>query len=155
MMPMWTRSLISGAAGAVTLTALHETARRFVPDAPRMDVLGMRALRRYVPALQHEPPRSTRLHRLALAGDLVANSIYYAAVAAPRAGETWSRAITLGTAAGAGALMLPQRMGLGDPPHSVSRANQTMTVAWYMLGAAAAACTANALRDPSRRRPDL
>ncbi len=152
MMNHWTRALVSGAAGAVTLTAVHETARRLLRDAPRMDVLGMRALRRYVPALRHEPPRSERLHRLALAGDLIANSIYYAAIDAPRRSETWARALALGTAAGGGALVLPDRLGLGDPPHSESRPNRAMTLAWYMLGAAAAACTANALRARPERR---
>lgn len=142
-------SLVSGLAGALVLTAVHEVARRQVPDAPRMDVLGMRVLRRYVPALQHERPRSSRLHRLALAGDIVANAGYYAAVPGRTATQTWMRAAALGVAAGVGALALPRRLGVGDAPHAASRANQVMTVAWYVAGALASAATARALAPSS------
>ena len=38
------RAMASGAAGALVLTGLHESARRIVPHAPRMDVIGERAL---------------------------------------------------------------------------------------------------------------
>ena len=140
------RALASGAAGALVLTALHETARRRLPHAPRMDVLGMRALRKWVPALRDERPRSTRLHRLALAGDLVANTIYYSGVAAASPAATYSRAATMGLAAGVGAVLLPEPLGLGDPPDSERLANQAMTVAWYVAGAVAAAVAANSMR---------
>jgi hypothetical protein len=140
------RSLASGAVGALTLTAIHEAARRRVSYAPRMDVLGMRALRQVVPALQHERPRSSRLRRLALAGDLAANTLYYSAIPARDAATTWSRAALLGLAAGAGALLVPARVGLGDPPGSEVRANQAMTIAWYVAGALAAAVAANNIR---------
>jgi len=116
-----------------------------------MDVLGMRALRRFAPAFRHEPPRSTRLHRWALAGDLIANTMYYSAVPARSRQETWTRAAALGLSAGAGALLLPRQAGLGEPPHSERPANQVMTVAWYVAGALASAAVANLLR--SRRAP--
>ena len=127
------RCLVSGVIGAGALTMIHETMRRRHPDAPRMDLLGMRALR-----------------QLALAGDIVANSVYYAAISAPTAAETWLRAVALGSAAGVGALMLPGPLGLGEPPKSDRTANQVMTIAWYLAGALAAAAAANALR-PARR----
>ena len=114
-MSSWQRSLTSGIVGALTLTGIHELARRRVPYAPRMDVLGMRALRRYVPALQHERPRSGRLRRFAFIGDLVANSVYYSAVAAPTRTRTWTRAATMGLTAGICALVLPSKVGLDDP----------------------------------------
>lgn len=142
-------SLVSGLAGALVLTAVHEVARRQLSDAPRMDVLGMRALRRYVPGLEHERPRSSRLHRLALAGDIVANAAYYAAVPGATAARTWTRAATLGLAAGVGALALPRRLGLGDPPNAGTPANRVMTVAWYLAGALASAAMARALAPGS------
>jgi hypothetical protein len=141
----WTSQLISGLAGALALTAIHEFARRRVPDAPRMDVLGMRALRRWIPGLSSERPQSARLRGAALAGDLVANTLYYAAVPGRTSAATWHRATALGIAAGAGALLLPQPMGLGNPPHIGSPANQWMTMGWYVAGAVAAAAAANAL----------
>jgi hypothetical protein len=136
-------TLTSGAAGAVALTAIHELARQRVPYAPRMDVLGMRALRRIAPALQHERPRSSRLRRWALAGDLIANALYYAAVPGRTTSETWGRAAALGLSAGTGALLLPSAIGLGEAPDAERRANQAMTVAWYVAGALVAAAVAN------------
>ncbi len=114
-----------------------------------MDLVAMRGLRRLLPA-ESQGLDEESLHRLALVGDLVSNSIYYAAVAGATANATWSRAAVLGSAAGLGALLLPQHIGLGAPPHSDSQANQVMTVAWYLVGAAAAAAVANAL---GARRP--
>lgn len=140
-MRTWKNSMASGLVGAAALTLLHEAARRNLPHAPRLDVLGMRALRR-IPALRHEPPRSSRLRRWALASDIVANSLFYAAIPARRRGETWARAVGLGAAAGVAALALPGRIGLGEPPDSASRSNQAMTVLWYLAGAVAAAATA-------------
>ena len=140
-----TRSITSGTAGAVVLTLLHEVARRRIPSAPRMDLMGMRAIRRMAPNLR-EPQMSSRdLHNLALAGDIVSNSLYYAAIPARSRRATWMRATALGAAAGLGALLVPEPIGLGPPPHSHLRSNQLMTVAWYLAGAFATAATASAL----------
>jgi hypothetical protein len=117
-----------------------------------MDVLGMRALRRWIPPLAHERPRSTRLRRIALAADLIANAVYYAGVAARSSSETYTRAAAMGVAAGIGAVVMPQRIGLGVPPESEHRANQVMTVAWYTAGALAAAVVANSMRHRRRSK---
>ena len=99
-----------------------------------------------------EPPDDRRLHRWTLAGDLAANSLYYAAVPAATRGATWTRAAVLGLAAGLGALLLPRRMGIGDPPHSTGLPNQVMTVAWYVAGALAAAAVAEAMHATASGR---
>ena len=112
----------------------------------------MRALRRFVPAFRNERPSAGRLRNWALAGDLVANSIYYAAVPARTKAETWTRAATLGLSAGVGALLLPPAVGLGDPPNSHSSANKAMTLAWYVAGAIVAASAANMLTGAPRRQ---
>lgn len=140
------RALSSGIAGAVALTAIHQAARRVRPDAPRMDIVGMRALSRLMIAAGRIPPPPSQLYRLTLAGDLLANSLYYAAVPARDRAATVRRALLLGTGAGLGALLLPRPMGLDAPPHSESRANQVMTVAWYLAGAMAAAAWADQAR---------
>jgi hypothetical protein len=140
-------SLLSGITGALALTGIHELARRTLPDAPRMDLLGMRAIRRFVPGFEHEAPRSSRLRRWALAGDIVGNALYYSAVSGGTSASTWNRAAMFGVGAGAGALLLPGPMGLGGPPRGSSAANQWMTVAWYVGGALVAGAVANALRS--------
>src|SRR5215213_9533015 len=124
----WSRSVLAGACGAVALTAVHQLARYVTNDAPRMDVLGERAIARTVQAAGGTLPLQPTLHRWALAGDLVTNSIYYSIVACGRDAHVWTRGAALGLAAGAGALVLPRRLGLGDAPKSDRVANQLMTV---------------------------
>ena len=140
-------SFISGAAGAVALTAVHQAARAITDSAPRMDVVGMRALARGATAAGQEPPKThAGLYGATLAGDLIANSIYYSLA------TTYTRGTALGLLAGIGALVLPERMGLGVPPKSELLSNQVMTVAWYLIGGLAAAATAQCLAE--RRQDD-
>jgi len=111
-----------------------------------MDVLGERAIARTVQAAGGTLPMQPTLHRWALAGDLLANSAYYSLVACGRGAHMWKRGVAMGLAAGAGALVLPRRIGLGDPPRSQHVPNQIMTVAWYLIGGLAAACAGRALK---------
>ena len=125
-------------AGAAALTAVHQLARAVTDNAPRMDVVGMRALARGINAAGGEASQTHRgLYGATLAGDLISNSAYYSLA------TTYTRGTVMGILAGIGALVLPQRMGLGEPPHSELLSNKIMTVAWYTLGGLAAACTAN------------
>ena len=139
-------SLVSGMAGAAALTVVHQAARALSDSAPRMDVVGMRALARGSEALDTDRPQTHKgLYRAALAGDLICNSAYYSLA------STYTRGTVMGLLAGAGALMLPQRMGLGAPPRSELLSNRVMTVAWYLIGGLVAAGTAQWL---TTRRAD-
>ena len=146
----WGSALAAGAVGAVALTAVHQLARRVSDDAPRMDVLGERAIARTVEAAGGTLPTQGTLQRWALAGDLVANSVFYSLVACGRDANLWTRGVAMGLAAGAGALVLPRRIGLGQPPRSHHLPNQIMTVAWYLIGGLAAAGARRALRNATR-----
>jgi hypothetical protein len=138
-------ALLSGLAGAAALTGMHQLARAITDDAPRMDLVGMRALARAFRGAGASPPDDDRLYGLTLAGDIASNGAYYA-LAAAGGGNVWARGTALGLAAGTGALLLPRPMGLGDPPNSDRPANQIMTIAWYLIGGLAAAATAECLR---------
>ncbi|HEX5819151.1 MAG TPA: hypothetical protein VFY20_09745 [Gemmatimonadales bacterium] len=146
-------AVVSGAAGAVALTAIHQLARHRLEYPPRMDVLGKRALARLMRSAGWMPRDEQVLERNAFAGDLVANTAYYAAVSlAPR--HPLRCGVLLGVAAGLGALLLPPVMGLGYPPHSNAWSNRVMTVAWYTLGGLVAGGTFAALghdRDTTGR----
>jgi hypothetical protein len=115
-----------------------------------MDVLGERAIARALALRGEEVPPQPTLQRWALAGDLLANSAYYSLVACGRDAHVWRRGVALGLAAGAGALVLPRPLGLGDPPKSDQLANQIMTVAWYLIGGLAAAAAGQGLQRSSR-----
>ncbi|HYT65794.1 MAG TPA: hypothetical protein VEL51_05210 [Vicinamibacterales bacterium] len=145
LMRNWGISFAAGAIGAVTLTAIHQLATKVTDDAPRMDVLGERAIVKGAVAAGRTPPQYPSLYLWALAGDLLANSAYYSLITCGRNARTWLRAVSLGVGAGVGALVLPRRIGLGDPPRSWKVSNQVMTVAWYLLGALAAAAAGRQL----------
>jgi hypothetical protein len=129
----------SGFVGACVLTLVHESARRAVPDAPRMDVLGMRAIAGSLRAAGQEPPPEDELHSLALAGDVVCNSLYYSLIGVGRPEKAMLRGTILGVAAGVGAVLLPEPLGLGNAPSARTTETKVMTVGWYLVGGLAAA----------------
>lgn len=143
----------SGFVGACVLTVIHESARRALPSAPRMDVLGMRAIAGSLRAAGQEPPPAGELHTLALAGDVVANSFYYSLVGVGRREKALLRGTILGLAAGAGAVLLPEPLGLGNAPSARTTRTKAMTVGWYLAGGLAAAISYRLLAGNGGARP--
>jgi hypothetical protein len=141
------KALGSGLIGACALTLLHETARRFIPGAPRMDVLGMRAIAKSLRLVDQEPPPDEQLHALALAGDVLSNSLYYSLVGAGAPCAVWLRGTLLGLGAGVGAVVLPQPLGLGKGPSARTASTRAMTIGWYLAGGLAAAAAFQLLGD--------
>jgi hypothetical protein len=146
-----TKSLASGLVGAAALTGLHETARRLVPFAPRVDVVGERAVRRSALALGYSIPRPRTQYWLAMAGDLLSNAFYYSLISAGRARHPWMRATGLGVIAGISALALPPALGLGRKPVMRTNATAAMTVGWYIVGALATAAAARVVQRATDR----
>ena len=132
-------ALASGLIGAGVLTLVHEIARRNIDEAPRMDILGMRAIAQGAEAAGETPPPRDTLFDMAMAGDLLFNALYYSLVAWGGARGATRRGALLGLAAGIGGVVLPGRLGLGDRPSARTKATQAMTVAWYTIGGLAAA----------------
>lgn len=150
-----TRALAAGTAGAFALNALHESARRVVPNAPRVELMAMKAIQRFFlsPFNVHMPER--RLYWATLAGDLISNSLFYAFVVGSGKSRrsVWSRAALFGLGAGALAVVSPPAAGLGQQPTRNMKATGAMTIAWYVAGALVAAALFNGRRreaaDPS------
>ena len=147
-------ALGSGLAGAISLTLLHEATRRVVPSAPRLDVLGMRALANILRGMDQPVPPATRLHRGALIGDLVANTLYYSLVGVGKDAPVWRRGTLLGLAAGLGAVVLPGPLGLGRRPSARTIATRYMTVGGYLAGSLIAAAVATSLTHPTHIQGD-
>ena len=146
------KALGSGLVGAFALTLVHETARRYIEDAPRMDVVGMRAITKTLRAVDVEPP--VPLHEAALVGDLAANSLYYGLVSLGDPEDGLRNGAALGLAAGLAAVYLPEPLGLGRQPAKNSIETNVLTVAFYLLGGIAAGAAYQALSsDESEARP--
>jgi hypothetical protein len=138
-------SLAAGFAGALALTALHETVRRLRPaDAPRMDVLGMRGLRKLLRKAEAPQPDDDTLFDATMVGDVLSNGLYYSLVGSGR--HAVRRGLLLGLAAGVGGVALPGPMGLGEAPSGRTPQTKLMTVAWYTAGGLVAGAVAQALR---------
>jgi hypothetical protein len=131
-------ALKSGMIGACSLNVLHETGRKVIPIAPHIDLIAMRALGKSLNRIGVTPSLKN-LRRIALAGDLLSNSIYYSAVggltASQKPRSVWKRAVLLGLAAGVGAVVLPPRFGIEHHPSRVSPHTGVLTIAWYLVGA--------------------
>ncbi|HEU4329388.1 MAG TPA: hypothetical protein VFS21_39995 [Roseiflexaceae bacterium] len=135
------RALASGAVGAVGLTLLHQAAWHLLPHAPRMDVVGMRALEHALRAAGVEPPQGDRLYNLTLLGDLVGNTLFYSLVGLGGRGGAWPAGAALGAAAGLGAALLPDPLGLGPQPGQDTPTTQTLAFVWYFAAGLLAAAT--------------
>ncbi len=149
----WLPIVAGGVAGALTVTLLNEGVRRFVPHAPRMDVIGERGLVKTMGAAGLEAPRGPALYRASMLGDLASNAAYYALVGLGAPGGAWRRGGTLGLAAGLGAVLLPGPLGLGAQPGARAPITPLLTVAWYLAGGLAAATVSRALSGAGRN-PD-
>lgn len=137
------KALVSGLAGAVALTIAHETLRRLVPEAPRMDVLGMRAISKTMKMAGGQPPEGSALRAWAMVADVVSNSLYYSLAGVGK--DTCLNGSLLGASAGAGAVLLPGPMGLGSDPSNRTNTTRALTVGLYLLGGVVAGAVGSAL----------
>ncbi|MBC5776006.1 hypothetical protein H8S95_18160 [Pontibacter sp. KCTC 32443] len=136
-------ALAGGLAGACVLTLAHESLRRVVPEAPRMDVLGMRAIAKLMEKGGATPPDDKTLHDWAMVGDVISNGLYYSLAGAGK--NAWLRGTLLGALAGIGAITLPGPLGLGEAPSERTTETKAMAVGLYLLGGLAAAMAARAI----------
>lgn len=138
---------IIGLTGAVTVTVLNEGVRRVLPHAPRIEVIGERALAGSLEALHVTPPRGDALYRWTLLGDLVSNTLYFGLVGLGARQGVWERGGLLGLVAGVGAITLPRPLGLGRQPGAHSPMTPLLTATWYLAGGLVAAAAAQRLPE--------
>lgn len=126
-------SIGGGFLGACALTLVHETVKTIVPQAPRMDLLGMNALSKAMRHAGKTPPNDQKLYTMTLAGDLLSNALYYSLAGIGKPKGAITRGLLLGVTAGVGAVLLPRPLGLDDAPSSRTLETKIMTVALYTL----------------------
>ena len=139
----------SGFAGACVMTLVHQTARRLTPNAPRLDVLGMRAIVRSLRGLDQTPPQGRSLYDLTFAADLASNTALFSLVGAGKADNALAAGALLGLGAGLATATLPPALGLGHQPGEDAPKTQILTVAWYLIGGLTAAAAYRALCSTS------
>lgn len=142
-----TKTIVSGLAGALAVNLLNETTRQFMPNAPRLDILGKRAIAYPLMEAEIEPPPNSRLYWIALGGDIATNSLYFSLVGLGAVENAYRNGVLLGLAAGIGAIYLPDKIGLGEEMTARTTETAMMTVAWYLAGGLAAATAYQMLSD--------
>lgn len=128
------KKLLGGLAGALALTLIHETYRRFDEKAPRIDLVGEEALTNIVKATGNEAPTGCRLYAATMAGDVISNALYFSLISYGNKKNLVIRGAVFGAAAGAGALIFTEKLGLSDAPITRSCRTKVLTVSWYIIG---------------------
>jgi hypothetical protein len=145
------RALSSGVIGAGAVTILNHMGKRFLPHAPRLDVLGMRLFSKLFNKANIAPPKGKALFGLSLIGEMISNSAFYGLIGMGNPKNAWVRGGLLGLAAGVGATALPEPMNLGKRPTARRKSTVVVTIAWYVLGGLLAALAYRKMR-PSQPR---
>lgn len=135
-------ALEGGLAGALVLTAVHETVRKIDPQAPRMDLLGMSALKKLLRGIGQTQPEERKLFYWTMAGDVLSNSLYYSLAGVGNKKNAVSRGTLLGLMAGLGAVLLPRKIGLNEAHTNRSLETKVLTVMLYTVGGIVASAVA-------------
>lgn len=130
-----TQNLLAGLAGAIALNILHESLKKTDSAMPRVDLLGEEALQKLLNYFGTGISNENDLYKATLAGDLFSNALYYSFIGAGKRKNIMANAVTLGLAAGVGALVLPKPMGLNPKPVTKTAKTKVLTIAYYLTGA--------------------
>ena len=142
-------AVAGGFAGACVMTLVHQAARKFTPNAPRLDVLGMRAIIRSLRGLEQTPPTGKALYDVAFVADLASNTALFSLVGAGGGDNPVAKGALLGLGAGVATATLPPALGLGHQPSEAAPKTQLLTVAWYLVGGLTAGGVYRLLRSAS------
>lgn len=144
---LWLAGTLAGIAGAAAVNIAHETTRHLTSVAPRVDIVGMHAVRRIASGIGQPPP--DHLRTVTFAADLVSNSMYYGLVALGGPRRAVATGAAIGALAGAGAVLLPPPLNLGDAEVRRTAATAALTFAMYFGGGLVAGLVYRALARPA------
>ena len=122
------KKMLAGLGGAIALNLLHEIVRKNCDNVPHINEVGEEALKKMTDSTALEISDPDKLYAATLAGDIVSNTIYYGTTAT-------NHNFTSGLAAGVGAIVLPQKLGLNDQPVAENNRKKIITVGYYLFGA--------------------
>jgi hypothetical protein len=149
-------SLAGGLAGAVTVTIIHEVLRNTTRHSPRLDETGKKITNKILERSGRAPLSEKQAYRTSLAGELLANAIYFS-LAGSQMKHAFRTGSILGLTAGLGAVSLPPKMGLnGNGAHNGShthgnKSKKWMTIGLYLAGGLVSAAVARWLENRNKR----
>jgi hypothetical protein len=144
-----------GLAGACAVTLIHETVKRVVPEAPRMDRLGMNAISKGLKAAGLKKPSQTQLFTMSLAGDFVSNAVFYSLAGFGKDKNVWVKSSLLGLAAGLSAVVLPGPLGLEEKYSTRTTSTKLMTIGLYVAGALVSTAIMRLMEKRKEKKNDV
>lgn len=148
-------ALMGGLAGASVLTVVHEATRRIVPNAPRMDLMGMQALAKALHTLGLPVPDRSKLFPYTLAGDVVGNGLYYSLAGVSTHKNVILKSTVLGLSAGIGAISVPEKIGLNEKFSNRNNKMALITLALYTMGGFTAGLAMKWLQKKASKKKKL
>ena len=143
-------SIGGGLAGACALTLLHELVKRIDSEAPRMDLMGMQAVKKGIRKAEQPMPDDKSVYRIAMVGDLITNTIYYSLGVAGKRKYIWPKGALTGITAGLGAVFLPKSLGLNPAYSSRTLKTKAFTTGLYLIGGLVASAVAKRIENKKR-----
>ncbi len=131
---MKTAAIGAGLAGSIVVTAIHQLLKNTREDAPRMDLLGVQSLSKITGVPFKEARQSTAAYYGTMAADVLVNGLYYTLVAIAGRKKAIASGTVLGAAAGAGAVLLPDKLGLNAAYSNRTTQTKLMAFGLYLVG---------------------
>ncbi|SIQ93177.1 MULTISPECIES: hypothetical protein [Chryseobacterium] len=122
------KKILAGLGGAIALNILHETIRKNFDNVPKINEVGEEALLKFTNNTPINFTAEKSLYAATLVSDIVSNGVYYATTAT-------KNDLTSGLLAGAGAILLPKKMGLNEKPVAGTNKKKALTIGYYLFGA--------------------
>lgn len=142
-------SIAGGLAGAVAVTLLNEVIKKFDPEAPRLDLLGMNAVSKGFNEAHEQVPARKDQYKYSLAADLIGNTLFFALAGKGSAKGALTKGSLLGLTGGLGAVLTPKPLGLDANQTNKTSKTQIMTVAYYLIGGLVAGAVGKMLAKKS------
>lgn len=144
------KSIVPAIAGSLVLNFIHEVGKKRVQGAPEINKIGEDAIAKAYKKMDEKPPQEAKRYAMAMAGDLLANTVYYRMVGGRSRAETWIKGLLYGVMAGVGVLTATKPLGLDDTPVNRNARTKGLTVLYYTLGGLATAAAYIALNKDIR-----
>ncbi len=125
------KALTGGLAGAVLMTLVHNYFKANVKDAPRIDELGMEALKKIFGKDTFSD--KDELYQLSILSDLLSNGLAYSLAATSKKYPVWTGTF-IGGLIGLATTNIPQRLGLKKDFAAKTLKTALMSIAYYSLG---------------------
>ena len=145
-------ALEGGLFGAFALSIVHQLLKKYNPEAPHMDELGMEALAKTLNLAGLPIPEEKKLFLITLAGDLLVNSAFYSAAGIGGKDRVLLRGLLLGLSAGIGGVLLPKPMGLDEQKSARTNQTKILTIGLYLVGGVIASLVMERLQAKTERR---